>query len=150
MNYNSDKVRGHVPSNCIYINGGSKIMSKLASFLVTNACHVTNKIDELASVIELNNADITIVMESWLSDCIPSSVVNIGKSFKIFCKDRPIPGGGILAYVHNYIPTERLHYLETNNMEASALAHTQPNQNVKTLQLHNNGWNIFSPEQVCK
>ncbi len=36
MNYDSDKVRGHAPSKCIHINGGSKIMSKLPSFLVTN------------------------------------------------------------------------------------------------------------------
>ena len=123
MNYNSDEVRGHVPSNCIYINGGSKIMSKLPSFLVTNAYHERNKIDELASVIELNNADITIVTESWLSDCIPSSVVYIGKSFNIYRKDRPTPGGSILAYVHNSIPTKRLHHLETNNMEVLWLIH---------------------------
>ncbi len=119
----SDKVRGHAPTNCIHINGGSKIMSKLPSFLVTNACHVTNKVDELASVIELNNADITIVTESWLSDCIPSSVVNIGKSFNIYRKDRPTPGGGILAYVHNSIPTKRLCHLETNDMEVLWLIH---------------------------
>ena len=48
-----------------------KLCKKIPSFLVTNACHVTNKVDELASVIELNNADITIVTESWLSDNIP-------------------------------------------------------------------------------
>ena len=66
INYDSDKVRGHAPSNCIYINSGSNIMSKLPSFLVTNTCHITNKVDELASVIDLNNADITIVTESWL------------------------------------------------------------------------------------
>jgi hypothetical protein len=50
-------------------------------------------------------------------------VVNIGKSFNIYRKDRPTAEGGILAYVHNSIPTKRLHHLETNNMEVLWLIH---------------------------
>jgi hypothetical protein len=50
-------------------------------------------------------------------------VVNIGKSFNIYRKDRSTPGGGILAYVHNSIPTKRLCHLEINDMEVLWLLH---------------------------
>ena len=75
-------------------------------------------------IIEVSNASVIIVTESWLSDCIPASTISIGRSFSVYRKDRPTPGGGILAYVHKSMPTKRLQHLETDNKEVLWLLHT--------------------------
>ena len=96
---------------------GSKVKCKFLSFLVTNASHISNKIDELIGIIEVNNASVTIVTESWLSDCTPASIISISRSFSVYRKDKPTPGGGIHAYVHKSMLTKRLQYLETDYKE---------------------------------
>ena len=103
---------GHLATNCINIPKGTRITSKVPTFLITNACHVSNKVDELHGVVEMNNATVAIVTESWLTDSVSSTAVSIGQSFNVFRKDRPTPGGGVLAYVHSSIPTIRLENIE--------------------------------------
>lgn len=49
------KVKGHVPLNRIHITTGSNVKSKITSCLVTNACHITNRIDELMGIIEITS-----------------------------------------------------------------------------------------------
>ena len=73
---------GHLVTNCINIPTGTRITSKVPTFLITKACHVTNKVDELHGVVEMNNAAVTIVTESWLTDSVPSTAISIGQSFK--------------------------------------------------------------------
>ena len=47
---------GHLATNCINIPAGTRITSKVPiKFLITNACHVSNKVDELHGVVEMNN-----------------------------------------------------------------------------------------------
>ena len=120
------KSAGHCAENCININisKGTKVKPLLPSFLVTNACHVTNKVDELQAVVETNNISVVVVTESWLNDSIPSTAINIGQSFNIFRKDRLMPGGGVLVYVHNDLPTKRLVNVEVNDKEVLWLLHT--------------------------
>ena len=62
--------------------------------------------------------------KSWLSDCIPVSTISIGWSFSVYRKDRPIPRGGILAYIHKSMPTKRLQHLETDDKEVVWLLYT--------------------------
>ena len=120
------KSAGHCAENCININisKGTKVKPLLPSFLVTNACHVTNKVDELQAVVETNNISVVVVTESWLNDSIPSTAINIGQPFNIFRKDRLMPGGGVLVYVHNDLPTKRLVNVEVNDKEVLWLLHT--------------------------
>ena len=105
-------------------NTSIKVKARLPSLLVTNACHITNKVDELQGVVEINNADIAIVTDSWLTASIPTPAISIGQAFNIFRKDRRTPGGGVLAYVRDSTPTRRLQHLEVADKEVLWLLHT--------------------------
>ena len=117
---------GHLATNCINILTGTRITSKVPKFLITNACHVSNKVDELHGVVKMNNATVAIVTESCLTDSVPSTAISIGQSFNVFRKDRPTPGSGVLAYVHSSIPTIRLENIEASDKEVLWLLHTPP------------------------
>ena len=115
------KNKGHNKANCIQINisASSANISKswLPSLLLTNICHVLNKVDELSVVVEQNKPSLVMVTESWLRSTIPDSAVNIGSNFASYRRDRPTSGGGLLAYVHKSIPTTRLQNLEESDKE---------------------------------
>ena len=102
--------RGHVKSNCIQIKTNKEISEKssLPTFMLTNACHITNKIGELRGVASNNNPDVVLITESWLSSSIPDSAITIGNEYIMFRRDRSTPGGRVLAYVHHTIPVSRL------------------------------------------
>ena len=89
------------------------------SVLLTNACHVTNKITELSGIATVNDPSLIIITESWLHSNIPDAAVEISNKFNAYMyrRDRPTPGGGILAYVNNQIPTTRLIHLEEDGKE---------------------------------
>ena len=69
--------------------------------MLTNACHKTNKIDELHGVVSNNNPEVVLITESWLCSSIPDSAITIGNEYIMFRRDRSTPGGGLLAYVHH-------------------------------------------------
>ena len=97
--------KGHNKANCIQINispcSANTSKSRLPSLLLTNICHVLNKIDKLSGVVELNKPSLVMITESWLRATIPGGY----------------PNGGLLAYVHKSIPTTRLHNLEEPDKE---------------------------------
>ena len=105
---------------------GTRITSKVPNFLITNACHVSNKVDELHGVVEMNNATVAIVTESWLTDSVPSTAISIGQSFNVFRQDRLTPGGSVLAYVHSSIPAIRIENIRASDKEVMWLLHTPP------------------------
>ena len=92
-------------------------MPVVPSMLVTNVCHVTNKVDELCGVIAVIAPSLILITESWLDTTIPDSAVRIRKKFTMYRRDRPTPDGGILAYVNTTIPTTRLFNLEAQDKE---------------------------------
>ena len=111
-------IRSHNARNCIAIKTEvSSIGYSIPTLLITNACHITNKVTELCGVVAKNNPSFVLITESWLDSSIPDSGVAIGDSYNIYRKDRPTPGGGILAYISNNIPTTRLRDLEENSKE---------------------------------
>ena len=130
INYREDKkpryqLKRH--SNVINIPTGVKVKPILPAYLVSNACHITNKVDELQAVVQVNSANVAIITESWLDNNIPSSAVSLGGSFNIFGKDRTSSlGGGVMAYVSDKIPTKQLSELETDDKEVLWLLHTPP------------------------
>ncbi len=90
----SATIRGHNKANCIVIDTNHiNPSSWLPSLLVTNVCHILNKVDELGTVVELNNPSLGIITESWLETSIPDSAVNIGCNLIIHSRDRPPLGG---------------------------------------------------------
>ena len=93
----------------------------------------------------MNNATVAIVTESWLTDSVPSTAISIGQSFNVFCKDRPTPGGGVLACVHSCIPTICLEKIEASDRDSVVTSHATSDS--KTFQLHNYGCFIFSARE---
>ncbi|CAB4026744.1 Hypothetical predicted protein, partial [Paramuricea clavata] len=91
--------------------------SSVPSFLLSNVCHITNKVDELAAVVSIYDPSVVMITESWLSDDIGDSSVKIGNKYNIFRRDRKSPGGGVIAYVNNCLPAERMTHLEEENKE---------------------------------
>jgi hypothetical protein len=53
-----------------------KVTSSLPTFLVSNACHITNKLDELRGMIDTNDIYVAVITESWLTSNIPDSAVS--------------------------------------------------------------------------
>ncbi len=92
-------------------------MTKLPSFLLLSACHLSNKTDELSAVVAINNPSVVLITESWLSEAIPDSAVTIGPEFKIFRLDRATAGGGVLTYVHSSILATSLVPAEASDKE---------------------------------
>ena len=75
----------------------------LPCIFLTNACCLTNKVDELENVLQLNNVDIAVVTESWYN----SDTEGLGhiQGFKSFNKNRTNKQcGGIAVFVKNAIP----------------------------------------------
>ena len=93
-------------------------MAFVPTLLLTNACHILNKKDELYAVIENNDIDVTIITESWLTSDTPTSNVSVGLHTTTFRKDRTSrAGGGVVAFVKNYLPNKHLTNLEIEDKE---------------------------------
>ena len=109
--------RGHVPENCIQVFPVTQSKTSIPSLLLSNVCHIGNKVDELQGVAKINNASIAIVTESWLTSEAPSSSMSIGE-YNIYRKDRNNrQGGGVVVYVNNYLRSKRLSDLENEDKE---------------------------------
>ena len=81
------------------------------------ACHISNKVDDLHAIVEMNSPSLIMITESWQNTNIPDSDISIGRMFNTYRRDRPTPGGGVLAYVNACIPTTCLKNLEEDNRE---------------------------------
>ena len=75
----------------------------LPSLLLTNANHITNKLDELHLLVVGSSPviDIVAITESWLTKDIPISLCEL-PNFTIFRRDRREGlGGGVMCYVRD-------------------------------------------------
>ena len=63
---------------------------------------MTNKITELSDIAAVNNPTLIVIAESWLNSNIPDAAVEISNKYNAYRRDRPTPGGGILAYAYCY------------------------------------------------
>ena len=52
---------------------------------------------ELSGIAVVNNPSLIIIAESWLNSNIPDAAVEISRKFNAHRRDRPTPGGGVLA-----------------------------------------------------
>lgn len=121
QNIPTRKMAAHTPQNCIKIklNNYQEELKTIPSFFLSNVCHITNKIDELAGVLTVNkNPSVAMITESWLSANVPDSAIMIGNNcYDLFRLDRKTPGGGVLAYVNSSIPVDCMSNLEEEGKE---------------------------------
>ena len=90
----------------------------IPSTLLSNACHLTNKVGELRCVADLNSASIVIITESWLSSNIPSTAIKLKDSYITHPKDRiGRQSGVVVAYIQNKLRPKRLLNLEDDEKE---------------------------------
>ena len=61
--------------------------SSLPSFFLSNTRSLVNKIEDLEVVLNQNHVDIACITETWLTNNIPNSVVNIS-DYTLVRKDR--------------------------------------------------------------
>lgn len=102
----------------IKLNSTSKAIStQLPLFLTTNACHLTNKLDELRGVVEINNVSVAVITETWFSSDIPDSAIALSTDYTSYRLDRKSLGAGVIAYVSSKIPTNRMYELEVEGKE---------------------------------
>ena len=114
-----NKPRHRNLSNVINVKTSKSDPSLMPPLLLSNVCHISNKVDELHSVMLLNNASVAIITESWLNPQIPDSIINLGNNYRSYHLDRPTPRGGVLAYVSSYLLTTCLTELEESGKEVS-------------------------------
>ena len=69
--------------------------------LSTKVRALTNKVDEIQEIAELNSISAICITETWLSPNVPDSCVAI-PGYNLFRKDRITTGGGVCIYLdHN-------------------------------------------------
>ena len=73
------------------------------NLLNANVRSITPKVDELSTVLQINNIDIACLTETWLKDEISSDVVTV-KGYVSHRKDRSDGrrGGGVAVYVRDH------------------------------------------------
>ena len=73
--------------------------SRLPSVLLTNVCHLQNKLDELSVIAKQYCPEIICITESWLTCNIPGIAVNLD-GYHLIRKDISSgPGGGVAVYI---------------------------------------------------
>ena len=65
--------------------------------LVTNACSINNKFDELCCHVNNLLPDIVIVTESWLDASTPSNLYALN-DYSLYRSDRDNCGGGVAVW----------------------------------------------------
>ena len=79
-------------------------LSYLPSIFLSNIRSLVSKIEDLEIVVSQNNAVIVCITETWLTESIPNSPVDI-KNYSVVRKDRKPDkrGGGVCAYIKSSI-----------------------------------------------
>ena len=77
---------------------------------ITSAANV--KLDQMTILSNEHKSDIISVGETWLTEEVANE-----EGYTIYRKDRATRGGGVCAYIHNYIPCKSRPELEQQDME---------------------------------
>ena len=100
------------------------------SLYVSSNINPTHKIDEIYSVLCLENKfDAVCVSETWLDSSIDDSKL-LFPGYNIFRRDRNRHGGGTAIYISENITCRRLQNIEPLDIELILLEATFSNQNV--------------------
>ena len=76
------------------------------------------KVDEIGCVINNNNVHIACITESWLNESVMTDTVNI-PGYVCYRRDRVDGrrGGGVVCYVRDDVPCQRIAEFECNDVE---------------------------------
>ena len=85
----------------------------IPAILSTNVRALTNKVDEIQQIVELNSVSAICITETWLLPNVPDSCVAI-PGYNLFCKDRIITGGGVCINLDHKMPCK---FLESCNQD---------------------------------
>ena len=73
--------------------------SRMPAILLTNVCHLANKMDDLSVVVATHNPSVACISESWLNDNISDVSVQLS-GYNLFRKGRACGnGGGVALYI---------------------------------------------------
>ena len=90
-----------IPSDHQGVN--NKNSSILPRFVLTNACSVLNKLDELQLLLTAKQADVAVVTESWITPNTAPEQYHV-EGYNVFSKcRRDRNGGGVLLYVKQHL-----------------------------------------------
>ena len=79
---------------------------------------MSNNIDELRCITDINDTTIAIITESWLSNDIPTTAISLKDNYNTYRKDRVnCYGGGVVAYIKSDLKSKRLLNLEDEERE---------------------------------
>ena len=100
----------------------------LPSIFLSNTRALVSKIEDLEIVVNQNNVDIVCITETWLTESIPNSAVDI-KDYSLVRKDRKPDkrGGGVCAYIKSNIGFTIIDKLISPEFEALWL-YTRPHR----------------------
>jgi hypothetical protein len=62
----------------------NKFRSNMPTILLTNICHISDTVDHLHAIVEMNSPSLIMITESWLNTDIPDSAINIGRMFNTY------------------------------------------------------------------
>lgn len=79
-----------------------------------NVWSLLGKFDDFLCFFRFVNCSLFAVSETWLSDSIPTSIIDIPE-FKTYRCDRGSRGGGLLLYVHGSLKSTRLELIDRLN-----------------------------------
>ena len=89
----------------------------LPNIIYSNVRSIAPKLDELQAVVNVNQANIVSITETWLSSSTPDSAIKL-TDFTCFRRDRPTHAGGVCICVHSSIHCRRLHDYELPSIES--------------------------------
>jgi hypothetical protein len=100
--------------------------NNLPNILLTNTRSISSKIDELGTILHINNIDVAAITESWLNDSVPRELIDI-TNYKCHRRDRNDGrrGGGLCCFVRAELPCERLFHLDSPDVESMWLLHRE-------------------------
>jgi hypothetical protein len=82
--------------------------SHLPVLLLTNICHLSNKLDDLSVVVRDLKPTVVCLTETWLDSSVPDIAIDL-YGYHAFRKDRSSGcGGGVAVYVLNEVQCRRL------------------------------------------
>ena len=98
--------------------------------LSTNARALTNKVNEIQQIAELNSVGAICITETWLSPNASGSCVAI-PDYNLSRKDRITTGGGVCIYLDHKVPCKLLESCNQDEVESiwiSRRPHSLPGQ----------------------
>ena len=91
---------------------------------------LTNKVDEIHKIVELNSLSAICITETWLSPQVPDSCVAI-PGYNLFCKDQITTEGGVCIYLDHKVPCKLLESCNQDEVKSiwiSMRPHSLPRQ----------------------